>query len=138
VIEDIINIKSTKKELREFGLTVGIILAILSGAVFLWGRRPVFPYLFGTASTLIILGLVLPRILKPFQKVWMGFSIIMGFFVSRIILFILFFLVLTPLGLAARLFGKDILDQKIDKNRASYWHERSGEAKDKKSYENQY
>ena len=62
----------------------------------------------------------------------------MGFFVSRVILFVLFYVVLTPMGLIARLLGKDILDQKIDKSKKSYWQDREGAAKTKESYENQY
>ena len=137
MFEEIKDIKSGKKELREFGLTIGIILAIL-GAVALWRGKGSYPYLLGTGALFIILGLTLCGILKPLQKAWMSLSVILSFFVSRIILFILFYAVLTPLGLITRLFGKDILDQRIEKARASYWHDRSPEAKDRKSYENQY
>ena len=71
MFEDLKNIKSTKKELREFGLTVGIILVIL-GAFVLWrGKeeaRDLVPYLFGIAAFLIVFGIALPGILKPLQK----------------------------------------------------------------------
>jgi multisubunit Na+/H+ antiporter MnhG subunit len=138
MFEDFKNIKSGKKELREFGITIGIILIIL-GALVLWrGRRAISPRLFITGALFIILGLTLPGVLKPLQKLWMGFSITIGFFVSRVILFVLFYVVLTPMGLLARLLGKDILDQKIDKSRKSYWQDREDAAKTKESYENQY
>ena len=68
----------------------------------------------------------------------MGFSVVMGFFMSRVILFILFYAVLTPISFITRIFGKDILDQRIDKKAKSYWHGRLAEDKDAKSYENQY
>ncbi|MCQ9206639.1 MAG: SxtJ family membrane protein [Omnitrophica bacterium] len=138
MLEDLKNIKSGKKELREFGLVVGGILLILGGLVFWRGRRELAPYVTSAGTALVILGLMLPTILKPLQKVWMGFSVIMGFFVSRVILFILFYAVLTPLGLVARLFGKDILNQKIDKSTGSYWCDRNPKTKSKESYENQY
>ena len=57
---------------------------------------------------------------------------------SRIILTALFYVGVTPIGIIMRIFGKDMLDEKIDKKRSSYWHDRSAEVKDKKSYENQY
>ncbi|NQU95361.1 MAG: hypothetical protein HQ549_03925 [Candidatus Omnitrophica bacterium] len=137
MFEEIKDIKSTRKELREFGLTIGVILVIL-GAVTLWRGKPTYPYFLGVGALFIALGLTLPGILKPLQKVWMSFAVIMGFFVSRIILTILFYVVVTPIAIIVRILGKDILDQRIDKNRKTYWQKRSPEVKDKTSYENQY
>lgn len=137
MLEDIRNIKSGKKELREFGLTIGIILVIL-GAIALWRGKEVSPYFLGTGAIFIFLGIIQPYFLKPLQKIWMGFSVVMGFFVSRIILFVLFYTVITPISLIAKLFGKDMLDERIDKACPSYWHKRNEKIKDKKSYENQY
>ncbi|UCD55047.1 MAG: hypothetical protein JSV93_05925 [Candidatus Omnitrophota bacterium] len=137
MLEEIRNIKSTKKELREFGLTIGIILVILGG-VSLWRDKGFYPYFLGIGGLFIVSGLTLPHILKPLQKVWMSFSIIVGFFSSRLILSILFYIVLTPIGLITRLLGKDILGQRIDKTRRSYWHEREAGTKNRESYEKQY
>lgn len=137
MFEEIKDIKSGKKNLREFGLTIGIILAIL-GSIALWRGRQIYPYFLGTGFSFIISGLAIPAILKPLQKMWMSFSIIIGFFVSRLILSILFYAVLTPIGLIMRLFGKDVLDQRIDKTCRSYWCEKDNEVKSKESYENQY
>ncbi|MBN1354104.1 MAG: hypothetical protein JW994_05515 [Candidatus Omnitrophica bacterium] len=136
MLEDIKNIKSTRKELREFGLTIGIFLVIL-GILAVWRGKAVYPYFLATGILFISLGLWAPPLLKPLQKIWMGFSIVIGFFVSRFILIVLFYTVITPMGLITRLMGKDILDQRIDRTRESYWHKRN-EIKDKKSYENQY
>ncbi|MBL7157169.1 MAG: ECF transporter S component [Candidatus Omnitrophica bacterium] len=137
MFEEIKDIKSTRKELREFGLTIGVILVIL-GAVTLWRGKPTYPYFLGVGALFITLGLMLPGVLKPLQKVWMSFAVIMGFFVSRIILTILFYVVVTPTGVIVRILGKDILDQRIDKNRKTYWQERDAKTKDKVNYENQY
>lgn len=138
MFEDFKNIKSGKKELREFGLTIGAILAVLGGLVLWRGKKDVSQYLIVSGILFISSGLMLPGILKPLQKIWMGISVVMGFFVSRIILFILFYAVLTPIGLIARVLGKDILDQKIDKSGESYWRNRETVTKTKESYENQY
>ena len=45
----------------------------------------------------------------------------LGWINTRLILFIIFYLVFTPIGLVMRLFGVDLLDKKIDKNKNSYW-----------------
>ena len=68
----------------------------------------------------------------------MGFAVVAGFFMSRVVLSVLFYLVITPISLAMRVFGKDILDQRIDRSAASYWHKRPAGPKPRASYENQY
>lgn len=137
MIEDLKNIKSTKKELKEFGLTIGIILVIL-GLVALLRNKDIYPYFLTVGIVLVVLGLTFYKILLPLQKIWMGFSVIIGFFVSRIILTILFYVVLTPIGIVIKLLGKDILDERIDKEKESYWHVKDASLKEKISYENQY
>ena len=136
--EEISQIKSGKKELREFGLTIGIILVIL-GVVALWrSKGPETLSFLSLGALFITLGFALPDLLKPLQKVWMSLAIVLGFFVSRIILTILFYLILTPMSLIARLLKKDVLDQKVDTTRSSYWLDREEATKNKESYENQY
>lgn len=135
--EEIKDIKSGKNQLREFGLTIGIILVIL-GVIALWRNRSICLHLLVTAGIFIGFGLGFPKVLKPIHKIWMSFSIIIGFFVSWLILSVLFYAVLTPIGLVMRILGKDILDQRIDKNRDSYWQDVKAEVKSKESYENQY
>ena len=137
MINEFREIKSTTKELREFGLTIGVILAIF-GALALWKGRPAAPYLLGAGALLIFLGTMIPRILIAPQKIWMGLAIIIGFVMSRVILAVLFFLVITPTALLLRMIGKDILDQRLEPDRQSYWNARDMEPKPAESYENQY
>jgi len=136
-IKEIKNIKSGKKELREYALTVGIIYLIILTVAVLFKHINVNPNLFIAGIAFIVLGLSFPVLYKPLHKIWMAFGIIMGFFVSRLILTILFYFVLTPTGLLMRLLGKDVLHQKIDKKSTSYWHD-TEPVKTKVSYENQY
>jgi polyferredoxin len=137
ILEDIGNIKSGRKELREFGITIGAVLLVLSGLA-LWRGKTAYSYFFIFGLLFMGLGLAAPAILKPFQKAWMALSAVIGFFMSRVILALLFYGVMAPMGLLTKLFGKDILDQRISKERTSYWHERSLALKDKARYENQY
>ena len=62
-----------------------------------------------------------PSALHPLNKLWMRFGLLLNKVVSPLVLAVLFFLVFTPLGLALRLFGKDVLNLKIQKNIKSYW-----------------
>lgn len=137
MLDEIKKIKSDRKNLREFGLTIGIILAIL-GCVALWRGKPSAWYLLPVGLSFMVFGLLLPEVLKPLQKLWMAFALILGFFMSHIILVVLFYAVITPIGLMVKMFGKDILDQRIDKDAVSYWVKRSAAKKTRESYENQY
>ena len=68
----------------------------------------------------LILGLLNSKILTPLNKVWFKFGILLGKIVSPIVMGIIFFLVVTPIGLLMRIFKKDLLNLKFNKNN-SYW-----------------
>ena len=73
----------------------------------------------------LVLGLLNSKILAPLNKLWFKFGIFLGKIISPIILGIIFFLVVTPIGLLMRLFGKDVLNLRYNKNK-SYWIEKNG------------
>ena len=73
----------------------------------------------------LILGLLNSKILAPLNKIWFKFGILLGRIVSPIIMGIIFFLVVTPIGFIMRLLGKDLLNLKYNKNK-SYWIEKNG------------
>ncbi len=68
----------------------------------------------------------------------MAIAIVLGFLMSHLILIVLFYIVMTPIGLMLKMFGKDVLDQRIDKKVNSYWVDRPLGMNTKESYENQY
>jgi hypothetical protein len=137
LIEEIRNIRSTKKDLRNFGLSVGIVLLFIGGLL-LYYKKDAYPYLVILGVFLISSGLIVPSILTPFHKVWMTFATIMGWIMTRVILGIMFYAVFTPIGLIARLFGKRFLDVKIDKSKESYWHYRDAKDIEKRDYTKQF
>ena len=73
----------------------------------------------------LVLGLLNSKILTPLNKLWFKFGILLGKVVSPLIMGIIFFFVVTPIGLIMRLLGKDVLNLKYNKNK-SYWIEKSG------------
>ena len=73
----------------------------------------------------LILGLLNSEILAPLNKIWFKFGILLGRIVSPLIMGIIFFLVVTPIGFIMRLLGKDVLNLKYNKNK-SYWIEKNG------------
>jgi hypothetical protein len=73
----------------------------------------------------LILGIINSNILSPLNKLWFKFGIFLGKIISPIIMGIIFFLVVTPIGLIMRLIGKDVLNLKYS-NHKSYWIEKTG------------
>lgn len=73
----------------------------------------------------LILGLINSRTLTPLNKLWFKFGILLGKIVSPVIMGIIFFLVVTPIGFIMRILGKDVLNLKFNANK-SYWIEKTG------------
>ena len=137
LIDEIKEIKSTKKELREFGVVVGGVLIVI-GSVLFWRHRNTYPYFLSIGSALVLLGVFAPNVLKIPQKIWMAAAVMMGFVMSREILGVLFYGVFTLIRCVSSLFGKRFLDLKIDRTRKSYWRYRKQEQLDPKRYEYQF
>ena len=122
--EEFKHIKESKKDLQKFGLTVGGVLVII--AVFLfWFEKPAAIYFAIIGALLILIGLIYAPILKPLNRLWMGLAIVLGFIMSRVILSIFFYLILTPISLLAKIFRKKFMDLKYDKSAKTYWEKRS-------------
>ena len=137
MFEEIKNIKSEKSDFRNFGITVGIILLIISGFLF-WKEKESFQILLFFGITLFLLGIAIPFILKPIYWVWMIFATILGWIMTRVILSLLFYIILTPIGLILRFFGKQFLELRWEKSKESYWNFRTNEHLQKENYEKQF
>lgn len=137
LLAEIKSIKSTKPELRKFGLTIGIFLLVIAAFLF-WKQRPSFLYFAYIGGGFALLGLAVPILLKPIYKVWMSFAVVMGFIMTRVILTVLYFGMFTPIALLTKLLGKDLLEERWDKNAATYWVKRPATKFDPKSAENMF
>ena len=130
-------IKSGKKELREFGVVVGGVLVAIAGFLF-WKEKPTAVYFLATGTALVVSGVLFPIILKPFQKIWLSFAVIMGFFMSHVVLGVLFYGVLAPIRFISVLLGQHFLDLKIHKSSKSYWNDRKDAPIDRSRYEHPF
>jgi hypothetical protein len=108
-------------ELRRFGLLVG---GVFLGLGLWWmfrHRYPVVaPWFAGGGGLLVLLGLVAPRALLFPHRFWMALAELMGSVMTRVILALIFFGVVTPIGLVKRLLGHDLLDR-VRRERSSHW-----------------
>tara|TARA_B100000900_G_scaffold125965_1_gene106323 strand:+ start:614 stop:1024 length:411 start_codon:yes stop_codon:yes gene_type:complete len=136
MIAELNNIKSSKKGLKSFGFTIGFILLII-GVFSLIREKELFIYLFSIGSVFIGLSLIAPIVLKPVHKIWMIFAVIVGWIMTRVILSVLFFSIITTIGIFTRLIGKDFLNLK-SKNDESYWNIRNKEYELNQDYEKQF
>ena len=73
----------------------------------------------------LALGLVNSKILTPLNRIWFKFGLLLGRFISPLVMGIIFFIVVTPTGIIMRLFKKDLLNLKYNK-KETYWINKSG------------
>lgn len=135
--EDIKQLKTSERDLRKFGLMVGGVFAAL-GLLFLWRHKTLWPYFLWPGAVLALFGAIVPRALKWVYITWMSIAFVLGFVMAHVILTLLFLLVITPMGLIARLAGKDFLSLKLDRAAKSYWLARPAKPKTTTDYERQF
>ncbi len=126
--EEIKSVDTSRKALRSFGWVVGVVL--IGIAAFVWWRRDwqagtLIYSLAGVGGALVVFGLLLPQILLPLYRFWMALAVVLGYVMTRVILTLVFFFVVLPIGLLLRLFGKDLLHRKLDPDATSYWIQRA-------------
>ena len=109
---------------RNFGIVFSIVFLLISlypllksGDIRVWSLVVSFIFL--------ILGIFNSKILSPFNKLWFKFGLLLGKFVSPLIMMIIFFFVVTPIGILMRLFRKDILNLRFNK-KDTYWIDKKG------------
>jgi hypothetical protein len=112
--------------LRRFGVQTGLVFGALFGVVLPWlfadapVHWPIWPWVIG--GTLVLLGAFQPLWLLPIRAGWFRLGLVLGAINAHLILGILYFLIITPIGLVMRLFGKDPLGLRKDASRTSYRH----------------
>ena len=93
MLEEVKNIKSKKRELRNFGITLGIIFLVISGFLF-WKEKDSLTIFITISITLFFTAITIPSVLKPVYWIWMIVGIILGWFMTRVILSLLFLFLL--------------------------------------------
>ena len=108
---------------RNFGLVFFIVFLIVT----IWPityDEPVRIWSAIISLVFLILGLMNSILLTPLNKLWFKFGMILGAIVSPVVMGVVFFLVVTPIGLIMRIIGKDLLNKKFDKKKITYWIKR--------------
>ena len=131
---DMEKINASKKEVKKFGITFAIILTLVAGYL-IYSNSDIWPWFISGAAFFIVTALVGFPVLRPVYVWWMKFAFLLAWINTRVLLSVFFYLVITPTGLLMRLFGKDFLDEKIDRSSKSYWVKKERGSFDPKNYE---
>jgi len=111
------------KGLRQFGLILGIVLVLIPGVLLPWiNHWQVLPnyYWFGAGAVVMLWALVAADSMRGLYYGWMRVAMVIGNTINRIILAIVFYLVIFPMGVMMRLMGKDPMRRVLDPEIKSY------------------
>ncbi|MEO0035440.1 MAG: hypothetical protein RLZZ501_1463 [Pseudomonadota bacterium] len=109
---------------RAFGLVFATVFGVVAALPLRDGGEPVW-WAAGVAAAFALIALIYPRALKPLNFVWFLIGLGLHRVVSPLVMGLLFFVTVTPVGLLMRLSGKDPLRLKRDPTATSYWIERA-------------
>jgi len=123
--------------LRKFGLTMGSAFLLIALLVMIRHKHNPLPISI-ISIVFFISAFIIPNLLKPIYILWMRFALVLSWVNTRLILLIIFYLIFTPIGLAMRLFGIDLLERKSDKNKKSYWKKKEKKSFSRLDYERQF
>ncbi len=135
--EELRQITADTKQLRQFGLTLAVVFGLL-GALALRRGGTLAPVLLGLPVLLLGGGLFAPAWLRWPHRWWMRISLVLGWVMTRVLLTLLWYLVVTPIGLVARMLGKHFIELAIDRSATSYWVSEPRNIPNRKDYERQF
>ncbi len=133
-----INWNPSRKELRVFSSLL-ICFGVVVSAILSQRLDSALPSLIVVSTTTLIgvVGLIGPSLVRPIYVVWMALAFPIGWTVSHLMMAIVYYLVLTPIGLIMRMCGRDPMQRRIDRTAKTYWQLRTAR-EDIKSYFRQY
>ena len=109
---------------RSFGLVFFVVFLIVA----LWPLKSgedIRIWSLTLSIIFFILGILNSQLLTPLNKLWFKFGMFLGLIVSPIVMGIVYFLVVTPIGIFMRLLGKDLLKTSKEKHSSTYWVKRN-------------
>ena len=123
---------------RSFGLVFAGFFALLAALGIYYGHTNRWPIWLGLAVVFALVAFAAPRILAPLNRLWTKFGLLLHTIISPIILAVLFFLCIAPIGLIMRMVGKDPLRLRMEPGAKSYWIVREPPGPEPESFKNQF
>ena len=128
---------SSRKEQRAFGLVMATAIVVVTLIHWLI-RGDLATWPFYLSGAFLILALAVPVALKPVFVVWMKFALVLNWIMTRLLLSIVFYFMITPTRALMRIFSDDPLKRRIEPDTASYWEEPDEQPDDPARYENMF
>lgn len=122
---------------RSFGFVfAGFFTIVAAFSWYLGGHR--WPYYLAAGLAFLVVALVVPRVLAPLNKLWAKFGLLLHMIISPLILAMLFYVFITPIGFLMRLTGKDPMRRSFEPAAKSYWIDRDPPGPKPESFKNQF
>ncbi len=130
------SIGESKREVRITWIGFAVIFTVI-GSLLLYRGKWSYPYFLGAAAFFAFFAAFAPMALLPLYRAWAKFAAALAWFNTRLLLALVFYLIITPMGLTMKITGSDPMKRKIDKDAKSYWVKRD-KNNDLSRYEKQY
>lgn len=122
---------------RGFGLVFAVVFAII-GLVPLIDDEPVRMWALGVAVAFLAITLIFPRALRPLNIAWFKFGLLLYKITNPIVMAVMYYIALVPVGLLMKVFGKDPLHRRFDPDAKSYWIDREPPGPEPESMKRQF
>ena len=137
ITSEVKRLQTDEKSLKKFGLTMAVVFGLFS-LLALYKASGAFAVVFLLCIGFGGIGIIRPLLLKKIYIGWMTLAVTMGYFMTRVILSIMFYGVFLIFGLIARIFNRDMLDQQYDAEATTYWTQREKPKDIKQHLEQQF
>lgn len=123
---------------RSFGFTFVVVFLLLA-AWQAWAGRSVFAGVFaGFGALTLVVTLIRASLLAPLNRLWMKFGALLHAIVNPIVLGGMYYCLIAPIGIGMRLFGRDPLNRRLDRDARTYWIDRTPPGPPPDSLPNQF
>ncbi len=116
-----LNRQPSSRELRQFGILIFSFAFVVSSVLWFKHRSSLSLAVGGTGAVLATLSLISEGAARIIYRVWMGWATVVGTIVSYFVIGLIYFLILTPVGLVFRFMGRDVLHKRRKSLESSYW-----------------
>ena len=124
--------------LRSFGITFAVVFAIIGLWPLVWHWLPVRMWALAIAAAFLAVTWLAPSLLSPLNRLWFAFGMLLHKVVNPLVLGLLFVVLVTPLALVMRLFGKRFIPEHFDQGAKSYWIKREPPGPEPETIRNQF
>ncbi len=123
---------------RSFGLVFACLFMIIGASLMIGGQSSAYLWFFPAGALFLAAAMVAPGTLAPLNRIWTRFGLLLHTIVSPVALGSIFFLVVMPIGLAMRFFGKNPLRLHFDREAKTYWIKREPPGPDSGGFRDQF